>query len=382
MEERPASRTVTAYARGLYLAQVFQLAVAGIAILAVVIGGYMVARQRADLKQLEAAQALAAEKLAAAEAMSGVRLEFNSRLIGLGTQIAGITPGDPAGYSAGLAAIGQLEADFATDLAAPEWREAALRLKRLTVNLLEASQQFDRAAAGQAALVEALGDTAATADLIRLATLHCRKGDFATAQFVVTGRLMGTDPAEFNDTAFQDACAARISLPVRPLGPGEDEAKEVASGPDAEDGAPAPGRGPASDRGDEPAAVQEVQKVFLHIREEGQRAAALKIAQKLCAAGYEMPGIEKVEPPRAYPSTPRVIYYHSDQAGEAGSIGGLITQLAGDSGLPGWAIPYDLRLYRGEGLPRDRVEIWFPETTELSAERVQQRFRCGPAPPG
>lgn len=378
MEERPASRTVTAYARGLYLAQVFQLAVAAIAILAVIIGGWMVAEQRKKLVTLEAAQAEAVEKLKAAEAMSGQRLAFNERLIGLGTLIAGIEPGDSAGYGAGLAAIGQLETDFAADLATPDWRDAALRLKGLTVNLLEASQQFDLAASGQAALIDALGSDVTPTALIRLATLECRKGDFASAQSVVTRALAGTAAAEFNDSAFQDACAVRISVPG-PASPAEDVDGAVSG--DGTASPAGPSRGPASVPEKE-AAPREVQKVFLHIREEGQRAAAIRIAREVCAAGYEMPGIQKVEAPRAYPPTPRVIYYHADQAPEAGEVGKLITGFASGEGLAAWDIPYDLRLYRGEGLPRDRVEIWFPENTELSAERVDQRFRCPPAAPG
>lgn len=383
MEERPASRTVTAYARGLYLAQAFQLAVAAIAILAVIIGAVMVSRQRAELKALEAAQVIATEKLQAAEAQSGQRLEFNDRLIGLGTLIAAIEPGDPAGYGAGLAAIEKLETDFAADLAAPEWRDAALRLSTLTVYLLEASQQFDLAAAEQLAIVTGLGEDADVAALIRLAALQCRTGDFAAAQTTVTSRLSAAAPAEFNDTGFQDACAGRIVLPEPPPLPEPEipaeETKDagiddIITSPDV------PSRGPASEPGViEPApAPGEITKVFLHIREEGQRAAALKVAEQVCAAGYEMPGIQKVQAPRAYPTTARVIYYHADQSAEAGEIGRLITAYSDDLGLAAWATEYDLRLYRGEGLPRDRVEIWFAEDTELSDEAVPQRFRCGP----
>lgn len=377
MEQRPASRTVTAYARGLYLAQVFQLAVAAIAIIAVIIGGYMVSQQRTELETLRGEVDTAKIELETARAESGKRLAFNDRLIALGSLIAGIDPSDPSGYSAGLTALEELQKDYKGDLAQPTWQEASQRLAALRVNLLEASQQVDAAAAAQAEFLASLGEAAPNSGYIRLATLQCKRGDFTAAQAVITDHLSAADPGEFNDGAFQDACAGRLTLPAVVAPPPlfeENIDKSI-------DDIPAPGadggsRGPAS--APEVVAISEIERVYLHIREPGQRAAAARVARDLCDAGFRMPGIEAVTDPRPYPKTPRVIYYYADQSGPAGEIGSLVSSIAGNLGLRAWDIDYDLRLYRAEGLPRDRVEIWFPEGTELSSETVDVKFSCGP----
>lgn len=103
-----------------------------------------------------------------------------------------------------------------------------------------------------------------------------------------------------------------------------------------------------------------VRIVFLHIREEADRADAERVAERLRAANYRVPGIELVPAPRSYGANVR--YYYEPQAAEADRIAALVTEAA--AGIEGWAgwRPRKVSLAGGyESLPRDRVEVWLPE---------------------
>jgi FtsZ-binding cell division protein ZapB len=105
----------------------------------------------------------------------------------------------------------------------------------------------------------------------------------------------------------------------------------------------------------------KVRLVFLHIRDEADRADAQRLGEALSQRGYRVRRIELVGPPRGYRESLR--YYYPQQAGEASAIGGEIAAIANEIGVTGWSgwRPQLVSLEGAyENLPRDRVEVWLP----------------------
>lgn len=351
MEQRPASRTVTAYARGLYLAQIFQLAVAGIAILAVVIGAYMLSQQRAEYTKTKAA-------LDAAKQQTDIQIAVNERLISGAVTLSQASPDDP--FTAVLA-YKRAHDEFQTALeilpvaeagaGEDPWHQTRQAVRLMIAGTLTASGNLPDAIAAQVALrqAEPSGSDDWARYTVGLASLHCRSNDHDAAAALLTPAFRESHGALLADTTFIDVCGEALAFQQ----PGSrSPASEMPAADDWD--------GPRETvRQQAPAAIR---RLFLHIRSEDQRRPAANLAERLCARGFNVEGIERVPPPRGYPSTPRTIYYYPDQAADAATISAIIQGEIADLGLGGWDMPFDARLFQGNNLPRNQVEIWFAET--------------------
>lgn len=354
MTDRPTSRTVTAYARGLYLAQVFQLAVAVIAILAVVIGGYMVKQQTERLNATKNELAEANIRLGAVKEETGTNLSLNERLVAATVALSEAHTGDAFGselaYTRAFEELTKALAEVPaapTETATDEWTATRQTIRKMMVGTLTSGKRYPEAIGIQSELVarsEAGSENWATYSA-ELAALHCQVGDFGAASAIVTDAFREAHPEQLNNNAYKTNCAGAPQM-AAPGAAADDAAAE------AEDAAPA---------------SVGIRIVYLHIRQEDQRRAAANIAEQLCSNGLTVRGIELVAPPRGYPATPRAIYYYPDQLNDAQTIASAVQNAAGKLGLPAWNRSIDTRLYQAENLPRDRVEIWLPDTGGTNA---------------
>lgn len=378
MEERPASRTVTAYARGLYLAQIFQLAVAAIAILAVAIGGYMVVKQRNELKAIAAERAKEEIRLVEITAEQEIKLQLNETLTAAMVAMSEARPDDAFGSELAYSrALNELETALAllpeetADAASDAWKDTRQTIGRMMVGTLTSAQRLPQAIEVQKSLLarETPGTEVWAGYSIGLATLHCQAGDKTAATAILTAEFQAGFPDLLNDNAFVTACGA-----IAPSSP----APEM---PDRSGGDKSVG---LDDLLETPAPSGAITRVFLHIRTENQRRAAANIAARLCEnRSLSVPGIELVAAPRGYPPNARAIYYYPDQATDAAAIAAIVQAEIGGLGIGGWNQPLEARLYQAENLPRDRVEIWLPETggdaSSLGPGQHSCRARLTPA---
>lgn len=357
MEDRPASRTVTAYARGLYLAQIFQLAVAAIAILAVIIGGYMVVKQRNELRAIAAEREKEEIRLVEITAEQEIKLQLNETLTAAMVAMSEARPDDAfASELAYSRALNELETALAllpeepADAATDAWKDTRQTIGRMMVGTLTSAQRLPQAIDVQKTLVarEAAGTEIWASYSIGLAALHCQAGDKAAATAIITAELQAGFPDLLNDNAFVTACG-NIAPP-----PPDRSQPDLSSDDKSID---------FEDLAESPAPSGAITRVFLHIRTEGQRRAAANIAARLCDnRGLSVPGIELVAAPRGYPPNARAIYYYPDQAADAAAIAAIVQAEIAGLGLNSWNLPLEARLYQADNLPRDRVEIWLPET--------------------
>lgn len=375
MENRPASRTVTAYARGLYLAQIFQLAVAAIAILAVVIGGYMVVKQRNELRAIAAEREKEEIRLVEITAEQEIKLQLNETLTGAMVAMSEARPDDAfASELAYSRALNELEtalallpeepADAATDTRPDTWKDTRQTIGRMMVGTLTSAQRLPQAIAVQQTLLarETSGTEVWAGYAIGLATLHCQAGDTAAAAAILTAELQAGFPDLLNDNAFVTACGAIAPPPpvrTRPDLSSDDKSLDF------------------EDLLETPAPSGAITRVFLHIRTENQRRAAANIAARLCENhSLSVPGIELVAAPRGYPPNARAIYYYPDQAADAAAIAAIVQAESAGLGISGWNQPLEARLYQAENLPRDRVEIWLPDTGGDAASLGPGQHSC------
>jgi fermentation-respiration switch protein FrsA (DUF1100 family) len=113
-----------------------------------------------------------------------------------------------------------------------------------------------------------------------------------------------------------------------------------------------------------------VRIVYLHIRNESDRADAERLAQALRQAGYRVPGIELVAEPRGYGANVR--YYYEQQSEQSRAIADAVVNAARASGLAVWSDwRPELRSLAGQydRLPRDRVEVWLPPREQTVRRR-------------
>lgn len=358
MEQRPASRTVTAYARGLYLAQVFQLAVAGITILTVIIGAYFLNEQRKTMAGNDQKIELQSAQLVALREESSLRTEINQYLSRATVALSDASPDDP--FIAGLAynrAFEELQGALET---VPEaaagpgddpWHETRQSLLRMMAGTLTSARRFPEAISFQQQLIgrDSAGSPEWARSNVGLASLYCRAGEKSTAMALLTADFREAHGNLLADAAFIDACGV-VETRDSPASPGDTDQRA-------------------------PAALR---RLFLHIRTEEQRRAAANLAERLCARGFTVEGIERVPPPRGYPATPRAIYYYPDQAGDAATVSLIVESEIAALGLTEWRRPFEARLYQGDNLPRDQVEIWFAETGGAFAGLGQGVPSCRP----
>lgn len=179
----------------------------------------------------------------------------------------------------------------------------------------------------------------------RLAAYQCAAGQAEQARTTLAGA--GDAIAALQANAELNAELVRYCGGLgQPAQPGAVSTREVSSPPSSA----------------ELAEAYKVKIVYLHIRDEADRADAERLRAALRERGYRVPGIQLVAPPRGYRESLR--YYYDQQSVEAAAMAGQVTAIANEIGLSGWAgwTPRTLSLAGAyENLPRDRVEIWLPE---------------------
>lgn len=379
--ERQTARSVLAYERGARQARRLVMFSVLIGLLALALGGGAVWWARQDLKTTTAqkdAIAIEAGKLKKSADAERTRIEtltsLNKRLIQLGSIVAALQPDDAAGASAALKEVDDLIALTASE---ESLAPVALTLREIRIGVLVSTNDFRAAIEEQRALNAAAPPSAGR--ILDLAILECRADDPEGARETLRIGLSPEDAALLTgDDRLINACGDSLGALApqltgeAPLTPAETSSPGDTSDDITNGDTPATKDTAAQD------AAAKITKIFLHVRTEGQRANAARIAESICKAGYQMPGIQVVPEPRFYPSSARVIFYYSDQTDAAVTIARKVENMAADLSLSGYDKAFDARLYRAEGLPEDRVEIWFDEFAPETADTVEKRFKCNP----
>ena len=388
--ERKTARSVLAYERGARLASRLAMFSVLIGLTALILGGGVVWWARDQLQKAEAATAKAEAELDAAIAATEAQktqttrlTRLNESLVQLGSLTASLRADDTAGTSA---ALGRIEA-LLTEISGDEsLADIAIKLRQMRIGVQASTNALALAIDEQRALNADLPPDAGR--VLDLAILQCRLPDLAGARATLEAGLTAADAGLLRDDRFRTACGDSFAGLASSLAGVPELDASAGDGPDLADilketdipFETSPGRGPASVP-EVSAAESDIKKIFLHIRSEDQRASAIEMASALCADGWSVPGIQKVEAPQPYPSTPRIIYYYADQEKDAAIAADAVRLNAELTGKAKWQISYDLRLYRADGLPRDRVEVWFPPETERWTTPPDplpnQRFKCG-----
>lgn len=188
-------------------------------------------------------------------------------------------------------------------------------------------------------------------DTIYLARFKCRAGDAEGARALLTDAFLTTNAEAMLSHAddLRQDCPSAIGTLVAAAQPAAPAVEQVFV----------------------------IRDVFLHINSEEDRARAIGIAEGICRAGYNVPGIEFV-PTQSYPAGGDVRYYYEQQAAAARRIAALARGIA-----QAQRIDLNLRAPRivsgFQSLPRNRIEIWFPPSSNTGAAVSADRsFSCTP----
>jgi hypothetical protein len=398
MSERKTARSVLAYERGARIANRMAMISVLIGLIAIVIGGgvvYMANKARnqalADVEIANGLVTAANEKAKEVGARTEAITAFNFELISLTTLAADVKPGADRIASNAAEKAETLIAQAAED---EELKAMVPKLMEIRKGIFVAYGDLAAAIDAQRQLVSGFPTGAR---IIDLAILQCSAGDFAAAEATLRNdKLTAADAALITEgLRFQPACGTRFDALAATLAPAAEgpppgapaeQVLEEATGDILKDvGTTTPSRGPASvpELDDVlPPPQSKITKVFLHVRDETQRASAVAIAAQICkpadasVQAYDMPGVQVVAAPKAYPPNARVIYYYVDQAPAAESIASQVQSIASGLGLRGYDAPFESRIYSAEGLPEDRVEIWFAAGAPGSDETVPKQSKC------
>lgn len=326
-QKQKASKAVHAYVRGTEAALWIQIVVAVAAVLASVALVLIVQQKGAEIRTQNGVLRARGQAL---ESLVGLpRLIQNDQF-------------DEAALSLNAALVALNAEPGATDDAETSQYQRSLRRALAQVQYLKGDA---RAAIGTMNEVRALpGADAgeASSEALLLATYYCAAGAAESARPLLTAEAR-RDPGVLSSVR-EAGCEALVRELTQ-----TQAATEVAA----------------------PSEAYKIRLVFLHIRNEPQRASAIDLAQRLCAAGYAVPGIEHVAEPRSYPARGDIRYYYAEQRGEAERIAAL----AGPAANPMVA----RRLVGLDGLPRDRVEIWLADARVAERAQANRRFSCAPA---
>jgi hypothetical protein len=231
--------------------------------------------------------------------------------------------------------------------------------------------RFGDAAATMRLAIDKAGADSAFVDYARQATYSCRAGGAAQGQAALqsapqgfASALNGADLAAAR-AELVAACGAAVLGSAQPQAPMAGEPPPLADRPPPP---PSSSESAANSRriGLGTRAVRDaldpykIKIVYLHIRDESDRADAERVAGALRAANYRVPGIELVAAPRGYGASVR--YYYAAQATEAHTIAGQVSAAVRDLNITGWTgwTPRETPLGGYERLPRDRLEVWLP----------------------
>lgn len=340
MTSRPTSTSVRAYARGARIALWLQLVVVAAGLAVSMYLGRQIQDQSA---RLEDSQAAVSNNIAVLEKVSNAV-----------TQLSGLQPRFPLVIESLTAAI-------------PLLSENEVAQKR-TLQRVLAEAYYETEDYGNAIeWIQRVRELPADEDegelpTMLLAKYLCASQDEDAARRLLTPEFLQVNGARllavdgFDEECGEIAAEVRVALADEP---------------------------PAGSAGSDP--EYEIGLVFLHIRSEAHRPAAIRIGQQLCdTENVSVAGIERVGEPRGYPSAGGVRYYYEVQRGDAERIADATSSWMREEN---WGpVPLQARLLVGiDGLPTDRVEIWFPpsETPLTGGEEppaADVRFRC--APPG
>lgn len=381
-DQRPISRTVMAYASGARLALFVQAAVAILALAAVVGSGFLVKRNidLANQAKVERKTAIAdLDKLKADREKAVKRLNKAVDLVNSASTAATlILRGDFDLAHATLDdAVGMIPLDEDSEDANERatWRRAAETLRTKQIELYEREKRYDEAIADLKDLQKFAADDRQPALKRDLARIYCRAGKPADAAALIDAAFRAEHADLLTDPDYLEACEGK---PVQ-AAPAPAPARKRDAAPAAAPPEPAaPGKlanaAPAPAAAAPGSGEYAVVRAFLHIRAESQRAAAIDIANSLCAAGYVVPGIEQVS--GAYPVDGQIRYYYRQQAADAGRALELASSAAAKAKWPG---AFRSVLFARDGLPKERVEIWLPPKGGERAARADKSFRCAPA---
>lgn len=366
------ARSVLAYERGARLAGRMASLSVLIGLVALVLGGGVVWWAGIQLDESRRLTSEEEEKRGEAEKATERALtvleatnDLNARLVSLGTIVADLDTKNASGTQFALDEIQALIDLAGNDTAT---KPTVLKLSAMRVGIYANAGNFADALMLQSEL-NALDPNQYR--ILDLAILQCRAGAFDAAQTTLldSGLTRENTALIKMDERVKTACGERFNSLASTLS--ADDGKVDGHTTDPGDGPEIPSATP------EPAApAVAITQVFLHIKTEGQRASAAAIGKGLCDAGYDMPGIQLVPEPRYYPSTARVIFYYADQTKDAVSIARKVERIAGGLGLTGYDVALDARIYRSEGLPHDRVEIWFAEDAPATESEESKTFKC------
>lgn len=361
---RPTSSAISAYARNARRAVRLQVIVAGLAFLATVVFAFLITGQAAKLNAVNAELDAASSRLGTTDNATQAVLQAASAL----------ASGEPARYNAAIESLRNVRRDLALVSAELDSSEAAaasadLRNVRFSVTRTLASALFTRPGRSADELAEAialesenlaqpdLSGTQVYASTIALATYHCEAGDEESFRALIDGAFVTFNPAATQNGVLPDKCRSLMPLVLNATdGPGDEPLFNPANA-DPE---------------------FRIRTVYLHIGVESDRAAAQALGKTLCAAGYSVPGIEKV----ATPGSSQLRYYYPEQVAEAEHIA---TLFKADAPPARWWAPPAVRQLGGiDNLDRHTAEIWLPQSTSSPGSSsplpaAEPRFRCSPA---
>jgi hypothetical protein len=361
---RPTSSSITNYARTARRAIRLQLIVAGLALLATIVFGVMITGQTAKLNAVNADLEAARSRLAMADNATQAVLQAASAL----------ASGDPARYNAAIESLRAVRRDLALVAAELDGGDAGaardnLRDVRVSVTRTLASALFTRAGRSREELNEAISletenlaqpglpSEQVFASSIALATYHCEAGHDEEFRNLIDGAFVTTHLGATQNGVLPDKCRSLVPPVVNASSGAGDEPPYNPANADPE---------------------FRIRTVYLHIGSDADRAAAQLLGQKLCDAGYAVPGIETASAPRAS----ELRYYYAEQVEEAEHLASLFA--IDPSPARWWSSPTVRQLGGFTNLDRHIAEIWLTPsrsmpgaTTPVTA--AQATFRCSPA---
>jgi hypothetical protein len=362
-DSRPTSSSITAYARTARRAIRLQLIVAGLALLATIVFGVMITGQTAKLNAVNAELKAASGRLAMADNATQAVLQSASAL----------ASGDPARYNAAIESLRAVRRDLALVAAELDSDDATaardnLRDVRISVTRTLASALFTRTGRSPEELAEAisletenlaqpgLAEPQVFASTIALATYHCEANDEEAFRNLIDGAFVTTHLGATQNGVLPDKCRHLMPRVVNASSGGDEPPYDPADA-DPE---------------------YRIRTVYLHIGSDSDRAAAQLLGQKLCNAGYAVPGIETASAPKAN----ELRYYYPEQVEEAEHLASLFK--ADPAPARWWTAPSVRQLGGFTNLDRHIAEIWLTPSRSMSGATTpvpapQATFRCSPA---
>ncbi|WP_284617549.1 hypothetical protein [Aquabacterium humicola] len=326
-------------ARDARLAVGIQLVVAVIAVLATVFFGWRIREATEQLSVVE--KDLATKTQALKSTSQRVAVADDATRAVLAAAAAAATR-EPDRYTAAIASLETVKKSLADASAEFEEQSARasiqpLRDVRMAVNGALArvlfgrpdrkAEDIDRAIALADENLREPGIDAKQRyeNTVALASFQCERGDRDAVRALLDERFVAANPQVGANGVLPEACRAMAAL-AAPVVPAFDATRA------------------------DPA--YRLRSVYLHIAAESDRLWAASLAQSVCDAGYDVPGIQRVEASK-FAENGQVVYYYDAQAAEAASLAARV-------GSPWKRAPAIRRLTGFANLDKHTVELWLP----------------------